>query len=561
MPKKDKKPQGNATPVVETKNRYIVPEPPKKKGKVLLIVGITVAVAVVAVVAAGLVAREMNKPGAPIESTGSLAETEQASELPTEGEATEELTEVETGKAETGKAETEEIATEEVTTAHVHIEEVIAGVEPTCTETGLSEGKKCLDCGTILVGQKPIPAAGHIPGEWILDKEPEPGLEGERHSICTTCGVTLQDIIEALYCSNGLEYVSNSDGTCYVRSRGSCTDTDIVIPSMYNGESVTSIGNYAFRKCSDLTSIEIPDSVTSIGNYAFADCSDLTSIVIPDGVTNIGNTAFSGCIGLTSIEIPDSVTSIGESAFADCDHLIVEEGGVHYVGKWIVDCDTSATEVKLREGVKGIADWAFRDCTGLTSISIPNGVTNIGKRAFFKCENITSIVIPNGVTSINSYTFYECNSLTSLVIPDGVTSIGESAFDSCFSLTAVVIPDSVISIGNHAFSGCSLTSLTIPNAITSIEDYAFFGCNMTSLVIPDGVTSIGERAFNACSDLTSIVIPNSVTSIGFQAFGNDIRVADIYYTGNEDEWNGIDKASECMPFSKYTLHYNYTPET
>ena len=85
--------------------------------------------------------------------------------------------------------------------------------------------------------------------------------------------------------------------------------------------SVTSIGEYAFRDCSGLTSIEIPGSVTSIVGWAFSGCSGLTSVTIGDGVTSIGGRAFRSCSGLTSIEIPGSVTSIGIEAFYDCEGL------------------------------------------------------------------------------------------------------------------------------------------------------------------------------------------------------------------------------------------------
>ena len=87
-------------------------------------------------------------------------------------------------------------------------------------------------------------------------------------------------------------YDNSSNSTAYTG--------DIVIPESveYNGNtySVTSIGYDAFRDCSGLTSVVIPNSVTSIGRYAFSDCSGLTSVKIPNSVTWIGDNAFNYCI-------------------------------------------------------------------------------------------------------------------------------------------------------------------------------------------------------------------------------------------------------------------------
>ena len=128
--------------------------------------------------------------------------------------------------------------------------------------------------------------------------------------------------------SQGLEFTSNGDGTCYVSGIGTCTDLNVVIPKRSpDGDSVTRIGDYAFSICSSLTSITIPDSVTSIGNGAFEVCKSLTSITIPDSVASIGMRAFFSC-GITSITIPDSVTSIGMGAFDSCVSLKT----VYYTG-------------------------------------------------------------------------------------------------------------------------------------------------------------------------------------------------------------------------------------
>ena len=217
-----------------------------------------------------------------------------------------------------------------------------------------------------------------------------------------------------------------------------CRSTSISSISIPN--SVTSIGDDAFRNCSGLTSITIPNSVTSIGSSAFEDCSSLTSVTIGESVTSIGKKAFAYCSGLTSVTLGNSVTSIGNSAFSGCSGL---------------------TSITIPNSVTSIGDDAFRNCSGLTSITIPNSVTSIGSSAFAYCSGLTSFTIPNSVKSVSNATFYECSSLSSVTLGHGVTNIGYNAFRYCSSLTSITIGKEVKSIGNYAFSGCSsLTSIT-----------------------------------------------------------------------------------------------------
>ena len=195
--------------------------------------------------------------------------------------------------------------------------------------------------------------------------------------------------------------------------------------------SVTSIGNNAFRDCSSLTSITIPNSVTSIGNNAFENCSSLTSVTIPNSVTSIGASAFQNCSSLTSVTIPNSVTSIGNYAFQNCSSL---------------------TSVTIPNSVTSIGNYAFRDCSSLTSVTIPNSVTFIGWEVFKNCSSLTSVTIPNSVTSIRTSAFRDCSSLTSITIPNSVTSIGTSAFYGCDGLTSVTcLANTPPSLGGNVF--------------------------------------------------------------------------------------------------------------
>ena len=349
----------------------------------------------------------------------------------------------------------------------------------------------------------------------------------------------------------------------------SFSETVVVIPEkVYVGSTeltVTSIGNRAFKSCSNMESVTIPEGVTSIGESAFAGCTSLTSVTIPEGVTSIGMNAFALCKGLTSVTIPSSVASIGVHSFYGCSGL---------------------TSVTIPEGVMTIGEEAFESCSSLTSVTIPSSVTSIGSSAFSLCFNLTSVTISEGVQSIGSYAFSTCYNLTSVTIPSSVTSIGEKAFFYCYGLTSVTslieepfeISSNVFENRNNEtgqydfttatlyvpagtkekylatpawnqfqnivemedkniqFADAAVKAICVENwdtdgdgelsyaeaaAVTRLGQVFQLNTEITSfdeLQYFTGLTSIGDEAFSACSGLTSVTIPESVTSIGIEAF-------------------------------------------
>lgn len=177
------------------------------------------------------------------------------------------------------------------------------------------------------------------------------------------------------------------------------SDTEIVIPSVIDGKSVTSIGSRVFCNCSSLSSIkvnagnEIYDSRDNC-NAIIEKSSDTLIIgcnttIIPSSVTSIGEFAFDNYESLSNIELPSSVTSIEYRAFSDCSSL---------------------SSMEIPANVTLIGDGAFANCSSLSSIEIPASVVDIGARAFSGCSNLSNIKIPSSVTSIEWYAFYDCPS-------------------------------------------------------------------------------------------------------------------------------------------------------
>ena len=186
--------------------------------------------------------------------------------------------------------------------------------------------------------------------------------------------------------------------------------------------------------------VTIPDSVTSIGNSAFRECTSLISVTIPDSVTSIGRYVFCNCINLEKVTIPDSVTSIGDDVFYDTEWLKNYPNDFVIINRNLIKYKGTKTNLVIPDSITSICGSAFEDCTSLEKVTIPDSVTSIGDCAFRLCTSLKEVTIPDSVTSIGDWAFRNCTSLKEVRIPDSVTSIGDSAFRECTSLKEVTIP-------------------------------------------------------------------------------------------------------------------------
>ena len=298
---------------------------------------------------------------------------------------------------------------------------------------------------------------------------------------------------------------------------------NIVIPSTvtYNGKqyTVTKIGTGAFRDCTGLTAVTLPNAMTSIGRNAFRDCTGLTTVTISNSVTSIGSYAFYGCTGLTEVTIPNAMTDIGGWAFTYCTGLQTVIWNAHNVQD--IPLNKSGTPMPPFLYCKNLTDFVFGDevehipaylCYNLTSLKnlvIGNSVTTIGSYAFSSCTGLKKVIwnARNANGFQDDTPFSDCENLTEFVFGDEVEHIPDYLCYNLTSLKNLVIGNSVTNIRSHAFKGCTgLTAVTLPNAMTDIGGWAFAYCTgLTEVTIPNAVTHIGDGVFAYCTGLKKVI--------------------------------------------------------
>ncbi len=289
-------------------------------------------------------------------------------------------------------------------------------------------------------------------------------------------------------------------------------------------------------------------SVTSIGSWAFIRCSGLTNITIPNSVTSIGAGAFNGCTGITAVHISDL------AAWCKIDFRDSYSNPLYYAHNLYLNGEL-VTDLVIPNGVTEIKEYAFNGCTGITSITIPNSVTSIGGDAFNGCTGITSITIPNGVTSIGVSAFNGCTGITAVHISD-LAAWCKIDFRDSYS-------NPLYYAHNLYLNGELVTDLVIPNGVTEIKEYAFNGCTgITSITIPNSVTSIGGDAFNGCTVLRELHIEDgdSTLSLSYNSRGTGLfydRPLKTLYLGRNLSYN-TSYSCGYSPFYKVTTLKNVT---
>ena len=419
-----------------------------------------------------------------------------------------------------------------------HIEVIDSAVAPTCTATGLTEGKHCSRCNATLVAQTTIGALGHIEvtDSAVAPTCTETGLtEGKHCSRCTEVIVVQKEINRAKHnfddgiciCgtqkfSQDLGFYLSSDKTYYSIKMGKCKDSEIIIPSTYNGLPVTTIDVCAF-------------------DSRYNDTTNFNSIVIPSSITHIDRYAFYGCDNLKSVYIENL------SAWCNLEFEDVYDNPLNYASKLYVN-NALVTDLIIPDNVKGIGRYAFVGHSGFVSIYVPQNVTRIEPHAFQGCDNVKSVVLPrldyDWTLVGTSITQHYDLSLDDIGITKNVeyveivggNTISMGAFENYNNIKTIVLPF----IGGSINSSSGSSHFGYIFGAKSSAHEGFVPDSLTTVTITGGST-VGYSAFYKCYNIVSITLPKTITTIYEHVFNGCSSLKTVNYCGDQEDWYNIEK--------------------
>ena len=414
----------------------------------------------------------------------------------------------------------------------------------------------------------PAPGEGMVFAGWYYTSGGGNALTDVDGNSFNAWRYTGTDRVYAYFSSNVFAFTYETSTDTYAVAKGSDISrfTKITIPAKYNGKDVRVISANAFKSCSLLKEVNIPNTIEVIERTAFDSCTALeaynvydagkvgaryssdngvllaTDVAgkeifkypvardgnyeIPYGIVRIPEKTFYNAIKLTHVAIPVTVSFIGQSAFYGCSALeavsfLESDGG------------------EIDAGEIAISKYAFQNCKKLTSINLPARLTQFASNIFSGCTALSDINIDkncanyqsiNGmVTSADGKTLLYCSpgKRGEVRIPNSIESIETEAFKYCNYITKLSIAASVTSMGNRAFYGCSELATVhfegAQDAQEAVVGYqAFERCYKLSSVLFDddvNITKLDKYAFEYCTALKSITLPASLVKIDNYALG------------------------------------------
>ena len=307
---------------------------------------------------------------------------------------------------------------------------------------------------------------------------------------------------------------------CY--AQGWCANDKYMTAS--EAAAVTSIGTvfYNNNNIKHFEEFEYFTGVTSLANNAFRNCTNLTTLTIPENVTSLGNDTLRNN-GIKSLYIKAKTLSSWGNTYTFTDNVI------EYI---YADCQnfnplvgSNSSFSKLETVVCG---------------------SNVRSIALYKSSNLTSVSLNEGLTTLSANAFRNCTSLTTLTIPTTVTSFGNDAFRDSGIKNLYVNATNITSWGNnytfysssieYLYSNSELTSV-VAGTMTKLSTLelgsnarsigGFQGSLLTNVVVPEGVTDIINSCFRFCSLLESVDFPSTTSVINGNIFEGDANLTSV----------------------------------
>ena len=449
----------------------------------------------------------------------------------------------------------------------------IPKVEATCTSTGLTEGKRCSVCNTVTVQQQTINKVAHkyIAMETIIADCENQGRTGGTE--CSVCGIggtspTYSPALGHYYGDNftdrcdrcrayypnasDLNFVSYGSNGMAVSGIGSCSYNTVIIPAKYNNYKVVAIKTGALES-SRFETILVGSEVEAIEQGAFKNCTNLKRVFIPDNVTRTSIMMFQGCTNLTDVYVqfkegylPEAWDPYWAAGLPEgCTiHYLPEDAVLYGFNYKLNSAGTGYTVTGLAYDnspdhifhipakyngvpVTEIAANAFKNQRTMYEVYVPTSVTTIGESAFEWCYDLKKVIFYGDVEL--GYRAFACCEKLQTVNTVKATKMG----DYCFLLSGITVVETSPNlevIPKGAFDECvNLTSVYINAGTTKILDHAFSRCSaLVNVYLPDGLEHISYGAFTHCNSLTSIYIPESVTIMGVNESGKG--TGNVFYT-------------------------------